>query len=40
MEAAAEKLGFRPEVSLEQGLQELIRWRQSIQAVPEAVVEA
>lgn len=37
MTLAADKLGFRPEVSLEQGLRELIRWKQSLKPVPAAM---
>src|SRR5271169_6521494 len=37
VEKAARLLGFRANVSLREGLQELIRWRHSVKAVPVAV---
>jgi UDP-glucose 4-epimerase len=40
IDKAAQVLGFRSEVPLEQGLMELIRWRQRVKSVATAVVEA
>jgi UDP-glucose 4-epimerase len=40
VEKADRMLGFRATASLEQGLSELIRWRQAVKAMPAAVVEA
>jgi UDP-glucose 4-epimerase len=40
VEKADRMLGFRATVSLEQGLRELIRWRESAKAMAEPVVEA
>ncbi len=37
MALAASELGFQPEVSLEQGLRELIRWKQNLKPVPAAM---
>ena len=39
VEKAERMLGFRSTVALEQGLRELIRWRQEAKAMPAAVVE-
>ena len=39
-EKAEKTLGFKAKVSLEQGLRELIRWRQVTKPMPTAVVEA
>jgi UDP-glucose 4-epimerase len=39
VEKAARQLGFRAEVPLQRGLQELIQWRQSMKTVP-AMMEA